>query len=320
MKLNILLIDLKQTKNLQNKISLELNKNNISHTISTIKNFDEFILFKNNKNFNEFYNIDINIFNINSSDEYKKYIEKYNFIDDKINIVINNNYNNATLIELCNLFNIKILNTEVLNNSKLFANFIKNSHISKKVKGKKYKTIIEDLKNEIKDLELLSYTDELTKIHNRRSYFEINKVLIQQIKRHKTGISVLMIDIDKFKNINDTYGHSYGDLVLKKLAKTIQNLLRESDCFGRIGGEEFAVSLPDTSIDSGAKVANKIRKSIEDLIFFDENKNKISITISIGVSYLSCQDKNGIKNTLKQADKALFEAKNTGRNKVCVYR
>ena len=132
----------------------------------------------------------------------------------------------------------------------------------------------------------------------------------------------MMLDIDFFKSINDTYGHATGDKVLKTVANVIKDKLREYDIPSRYGGEEFCILLPQTNIEEASIVAERLRsadetKAIETLKEKEDSNKNISVTISIGLSQLKETDM--AEDLYKRADKALYEAKETGRNKVVVY-
>lgn len=173
--------------------------------------------------------------------------------------------------------------------------------------------------------EVLKYAtlDALTGLNNRRQ-FEIR--LSQEIsttKRKNTPLCAMMIDVDYFKKVNDTYGHNVGDFVLKTVAQLITNEIREYDIPCRYGGEEFFVILPQTTLEEASLVAQRLRKTIENYkINFEDNDTKlvktIKVTISIGVS----QYENDLSSEdfANNADKALYEAKNNGRNRVIVYK
>ena len=150
----------------------------------------------------------------------------------------------------------------------------------------------------IKIKKLVEY-DELTHILNRRG-------VLGKIENVKTG-SILFLDIDYFKKINDTYGHEFGDFVLSEIGKILQNTFRKSDIIGRWGGEEFIIILPETSYEDALKLAEKLRKTIENHNFKD-----VKVTISVGVSEYT----GNFENSLKRADEALYKAKNSGRNQV----
>ncbi|RMA97269.1 sensor domain-containing diguanylate cyclase [Hydrogenothermus marinus] len=159
--------------------------------------------------------------------------------------------------------------------------------------------------------------DSLTGLYNR--FFlemEANKEF-ERAKRYKFPISIIMIDIDNFKNVNDTYGHLVGDEVLKKIANIIKNNIRKTDIAARYGGEEFVILLPNTPLEKAIKVAERIRQKVEEELFKDEN-NTFKVTISAGVSY--CDYENcDFKKVLEEADKALYIAKAQGKNKVVVH-
>jgi diguanylate cyclase (GGDEF)-like protein len=174
-----------------------------------------------------------------------------------------------------------------------------------------------DLKDTNVKLHILATTDSLTGIKNRRSFFDSSEPMMPYIKREKHQLTVLAIDIDKFKSINDTYGHHKGDEALILVTQTISQSLRKSDIFGRIGGEEFAVSLPNTSLEGAKLVAEKMRSTVEDLLFFSNNHERINITVSIGITAMKEGD-NYLEDMLIRADEALYSAKNNGRNQVCV--
>lgn len=172
-----------------------------------------------------------------------------------------------------------------------------------------YNAISHDITDK-KRIEELSITDTLTGIYNRLKLDELCDYEIQQSYRYKTPMSLLIIDIDHFKNINDTYGHQVGDKVLQEVTQLISKNIRATDSLGRWGGEEFLMLLPKTDYDYALNFAQKIRKLIDDSVF-----NSVEhLTISIGVTEFQTGDNE--KTLLERADKALYEAKNSGRNKV----
>ena len=159
-------------------------------------------------------------------------------------------------------------------------------------------------------LKQLSITDSLTGIKNRRSFFESSEKFFKLAKRKELELSVIMLDIDFFKKVNDTYGHLVGDEILKFLVKIVNLQLRDSDIFARYGGEEFIILLPDTNINGAYETANKLRKLIEKSPYTgDEN---IFITISLGIAQL--QNEKILNELIKKADEALYKAKDSGRN------
>ena len=157
--------------------------------------------------------------------------------------------------------------------------------------------------------------DALTNLNNRRQ-FEIRlKQEIATTKRQKTPLCAMMIDIDFFKKVNDTYGHASGDEVLRTAASVIKAQLRESDIPARYGGEEFAVLLPYTHIEEAVIVGERLRKAVEETPIFVDKKN-INVTISMGLAEFG-QEENG-EELFKRADSALYEAKESARNRVCI--
>lgn len=161
-------------------------------------------------------------------------------------------------------------------------------------------------------LALSNRVDGLTQIFNRKHWEERLSQEYSRARRFNHEISLIMLDLDHFKRINDTYGHLGGDQVLIDSANSVKNILRLCDVFGRYGGEEFAVILPETSMEGARELAERIRKTIEDTdIQF--NGNSIKITASIGVSMLTENDTR-YEDLIAHADEALYEAKKAGRN------
>lgn len=165
-----------------------------------------------------------------------------------------------------------------------------------------------------RELRILAQTDPLTGAYNRRHFWEIGSAETQRYKRYNSIFSVMMLDIDHFKNVNDTYGHDVGDIAIKKTVEIIKNELRIEDTLGRLGGEEFAVILPETKNDKASFVAERIRAAISKLQINTE-KGGLAFTLSIGIAEINLDDKI-IDDVIKHADDALYEAKETGRNKV----
>ena len=172
----------------------------------------------------------------------------------------------------------------------------------------------EILEENAEKLHQLAITDPLTKVYNRRYFFETAQSILFSAKREKKAMSLLMLDIDFFKTINDTYGHQHGDAILILLSKNINYMIRESDLFARIGGEEFIMLLPHTPYEGAKVIAEKIRSSIEKEVF-THRKIDLKLTISIGVSTLNTKNYN-IEKLYQDADANLYLAKENGRNKV----
>lgn len=166
------------------------------------------------------------------------------------------------------------------------------------------------------ELQRQAHMDYLTGLPNRRSFMDRGEIELARILRYESPLSILMLDIDHFKKINDTYGHQSGDLVLSSVASIFQVVLRHVDISGRLGGEEFAVILPETGIEKATEVAERLREIISaDKVTLTDGI-EISYTVSIGVATLIEKNSN-INMLLNEADKALYKAKQTGRNKVC---
>ncbi len=170
-------------------------------------------------------------------------------------------------------------------------------------------------------LEKLAATDPLTGIWNRRAFFEAYGVEFRRAQRYGRNLSVLMIDLDNFKQANDLGGHAFGDYVLAATAKLIRENLRESDMAGRYGGEEFAVVLPETDGEHAAPVAEKLRAAIE-AFEFRTNRYPAAddppkhFTVSIGAASLPLPENGDSEALMAAADAALFEAKRAGKNRV----
>jgi len=177
--------------------------------------------------------------------------------------------------------------------------------------------LIQELEESHKDMELLASQDHMTKLYNRRYFSEISTTILKLAKRNKTNLSILMLDIDKFKNINDTYGHPVGDDVIIALADLLKELSRESDIACRFGGEEFLILLPQTSIDGAYAIGEKIRQHVEDLVITLEDNSPLKFTISVGVAETDLETEDNLEKTIHKADDALYDAKEGGRNKVC---
>ena len=157
----------------------------------------------------------------------------------------------------------------------------------------------------------MSITDTLTRLFNRRHFENEFEREFKRSKRYNTDLSIAIIDIDFFKNINDTYGHSCGDYVLKEVAFLITQNFRQTDILFRYGGEEFVVILTETSHETACVPLERLRKRIENNKFLFNNQ-EIKVTISIGVT--SKTDFEKAQDMFDLADKALYEAKNSGRN------
>jgi len=174
-----------------------------------------------------------------------------------------------------------------------------------------------DLEKSHKELELQASQDHMTKLYNRRYFSEISNKVMQLAVRNKKPLSILMLDIDKFKNINDTYGHPVGDEVIIALANTLRDISRLSDIACRFGGEEFLILLPETSAEGAMVIGEKIRKFVEDLVINTQDNISIKFTISIGIAEFDRENELNLEKSIQRADEALYDAKKGGRNRVC---
>jgi len=174
------------------------------------------------------------------------------------------------------------------------------------------------LKNYQEELRLLASTDAMTKLYNRRYFNEISNNILDKEKKNNSQLSMMIMDIDKFKNINDNYGHTVGDKVISFVADILRKLQRKSDLVCRYGGEEFVMLLPNTSLEDAINVAQRIRKYIENSIINTPKNESFKITISIGVSQVNILNEEDIEASLNRADNALYKAKDLGRNRVCI--
>ncbi|MFZ3089855.1 MAG: diguanylate cyclase [Nitrospirota bacterium] len=171
-----------------------------------------------------------------------------------------------------------------------------------------------------KKLEKMAITDELTGLYNRRYFFMRFEPEFERCKRFKQSLICILIDIDHFKKVNDTYGHQVGDVVLKKLAKILMDNQRTYDIFARIGGEEFIGSLCNINSKDAYNLAERLRKKVEAFNFSEEENKTLHATISIGIGIYPHPDITiaGIDDIIKIADDALYKAKNGGRNKTVI--
>jgi diguanylate cyclase (GGDEF)-like protein len=165
-------------------------------------------------------------------------------------------------------------------------------------------------------MQFLAVTDTLTGVYNRRGLFDRGQQEVSRALRSSRPLAAIMLDIDHFKHINDTFSHVVGDEVLRILAKLCQENLRSMDIIGRYGGEEFAIVLPESDTAAAQRVAERLRQSVADTPVFTQN-GVVNFTISVGVASMT----DGIPTLavlLDRADTAMYQAKETGRNRVCI--
>lgn len=170
----------------------------------------------------------------------------------------------------------------------------------------------QDLSNAVRKLEKLAETDDLTGLYCRRRFMELAKSEVQRAGRYGTALSLIMLDLDNFKSINDRYGHHAGDVALTALAASLNNTKRANDIIGRLGGEEFAILLPETDLDHAKTAAERVRAGIAAMALSDAG-SVFNMTASIGLVQLHDENLDGLLN---RADQLLYQAKADGRNRV----
>ncbi|MCH8236670.1 MAG: PleD family two-component system response regulator [Proteobacteria bacterium] len=187
------------------------------------------------------------------------------------------------------------------------------ARVRTQVRRKRYQDRLHD--NFLKHLSM-ALTDSLTGLHNRRYLSTHMDSVMRKMRENKKPVSLLMIDLDRFKRVNDTYGHTAGDDVLAEVGQRILRNIRGFDLAARYGGEEFVVVMPDTPLEVALGVAERLcERMADEPVNVSETKDSISVTLSIGVAQ-SLGSKETAKTLLKRADEALYEAKRTGRNRV----
>lgn len=169
-----------------------------------------------------------------------------------------------------------------------------------------------------KKLEIEATTDPLTGLFNRRLFFKLADQFLSESIRHNKCLSLIMLDIDLFKCINDEYGHLIGDQVIKFVGSKAKSLLRREDIIARVGGEEYVVLLPNTSGKAAKFIAEKIRMSIDSSYITGDWSGRINPKISLGIATYTEGDSD-FYEIYSRSDKALYQAKATGRNKICMH-
>jgi diguanylate cyclase (GGDEF)-like protein len=170
------------------------------------------------------------------------------------------------------------------------------------------------LRKALEEVERLAITDSLTGLYNHRHLFELAGREFQRARRYQLPLSVMMVDIDEFKRVNDTHGHAAGDQILQGVAECCRRELREVDVIGRYGGDEFVALLPETGLPAACQVAERLRKSIAEKTL-DTKAGRISVTVSLGIAALGDEHLTP-DSLLDRADQALYVAKRNGRNRV----
>jgi diguanylate cyclase (GGDEF)-like protein len=158
-------------------------------------------------------------------------------------------------------------------------------------------------------------TDKLTGLYNRRYFDHFLDFEIKRSSRQNASLALLMIDIDNFKQINDTFGHLFGDKILNKLGDIVKSIIRETDLAARYGGEEFSIVMSNTGLEEAAEIAERMRKAISAYNF---DIKELPTTVSIGIAVYPL-DSTSLQDLISNADRALYRAKHEGKNQVCVY-
>ncbi|TVQ20560.1 MAG: diguanylate cyclase [Leptolyngbya sp. DLM2.Bin15] len=175
----------------------------------------------------------------------------------------------------------------------------------------------DQLQRVLSEVQRMATIDSLTGVLNRRCLFDIANREFERSQRYGSVFTLLMLDVDHFKRINDTYGHRVGDEVLKELTQAIQRSLRQVDQFGRYGGEEFVIVLPEIPLHLARQVGDRLRMLSSQLSVPTKN-DPISLTVSIGIAAYDPQDK-AVEDIFERADRALYQAKAEGRDRCCVW-
>lgn len=166
------------------------------------------------------------------------------------------------------------------------------------------------------ELRRMAYRDPLTDVFNRRAFLDLLQRSTSLARRRGAVVPLLLADLDHFKSINDTHGHQQGDRVLCHFVAVAQSVLRTEDVIGRIGGEEFAIFLPSTTLREAQDVAERLRRAVESAPVAGSAQAPVGLTVSIGVAH--CEQVGDLEQALRQADLAMYEAKRLGRNRVCM--
>lgn len=181
--------------------------------------------------------------------------------------------------------------------------------------AKNYQAALEEITRHRDQLKELSVKDHLTGLFQRRVFDDMLIKEISRSMRQQQPLSIAMLDLDNFKNINDQYGHAVGDDVLIKIGQIFMSLMREADLVCRYGGEELVILMPNTRLSDAQLISERIRLAVKSTLF-DADQGNINLTISIGVSELQLSQKESPEQLLKNADDALYRAKESGRNQI----
>ncbi len=333
------------------EINLDLNE----HLANTLIMFINFKMFDENFNYLGATGVGIKISYIN--DMLKMFKDNYklrvSFLDKKGNIILSENHNQNEMKNLKSIDELAMHKDIILSKSTNIIEYEKDGYEyllnTKYIKELDIYLLVEaklddfthDTKNTFylnmsislvltfiiifiiiiiinkyhKKLERLADYDILTKIPNRRNFKDKFEHFLLLSKRNKQALSLLFLDLDDFKKINDSFGHKIGDDVLKEFSLILKQNIRQTDIYARWGGEEFIVAFIDTSADEAAHISNKIREAIQDSIIIKKLLHQ-SCTISCGIT--QCNNDDTIDSAVTRADKAMYDAKASGKNRVCV--
>ncbi len=173
------------------------------------------------------------------------------------------------------------------------------------------------VKHLLEQLEVLATLDDLTRVFNRRHFKELAAKEVYRFQRYGGALSLIVLDLDHFKRVNDTHGHLAGDAALRTVAQTCRAVLRQSDILGRFGGEEFVILLPGTDQAAAVVLAQKLRVALEQQRIEHEDRTFV-VTASFGVAGVTSPEDASLAELFRRADQAVYEAKENGRNRVCV--
>lgn len=206
----------------------------------------------------------------------------------------------------------------------LFLMFVYTMTLAKRFSDAYYRCsqVVEEKTRELNEanaqLTELAMRDPLTGLYNRRSFFEQAGHILSHSRRYGSGFSILLLDVDLFKKVNDRYGHQTGDSVLKGMADTLAENVRDADLTARYGGEEFVILLDQIDLEEAVHTAGKIRRKVEGLEFLDDEGVRISVTVSIGIAAWE-RESSSVQEIINRADEALYHSKAGGRNR-CSYK
>lgn len=177
-----------------------------------------------------------------------------------------------------------------------------------------FKPLFQRISDQEQELKRLAFIDPLTNCHNRRSFLASAETEFERSHRYQHEFSILYLDIDYFKNINDSFGHAIGDLAIKQLSEIFLDSIRESDILGRLGGDEFGIVLQESNLEKATLIAEKLRVNVEQFTLSGE-LSEIKLSISVGVTSMAPSDTSAY-DTLKRADQNMYKSKKAGRNNV----